>query len=71
MAKKMGRPRSSVRDDTSIKFDRRLARRAKMIAGARGISTAEYLSEMTRPMIDRDYVEMMRELDGEATTGQS
>lgn len=65
MAKKrMGRPPSSDRVDVSIKFDKLLSRKAEMIARARGISRAEYLSEMTRPHIDRDYARLMRELEG-------
>jgi hypothetical protein len=65
MAKKrMGRPKTSERQDVSIKFDRALARKARMIAEARNIAMAEYLSEMARPIIDRDYVRVMRELEG-------
>lgn len=65
MAKKMGRPKTSVRGDVSIKFDKILARKAKAISDARGISRAEYLSEMARPIIDRDYAKLMRELEGD------
>jgi hypothetical protein len=61
--KKMGRPKTSTRDDVSIKFDRVLGRRAKAIADSRRISMAEYLEEITRPVIDRDYAKLMRELD--------
>jgi hypothetical protein len=61
--KKMGRPKTSNRDDVSIKFDRVLARRAKAVADGRRISMAEYLSEMARPAIDKDYAQLLRELD--------
>jgi hypothetical protein len=64
--KKMGRPKSSDRDDVSIKFDRALARKARMIAEGRGTSMAEYLSELARPTINRDYAKLMRELEGES-----
>ena len=65
MAKKtMGRPKSSDRQDVSIKFDRVLAGRARLIAQGRGIPMAEYLSESARPIIDRDYAKLMRELEG-------
>ena len=65
MAKKtMGRPKSSDRQDVSIKFDRVLAGRARLIAQGRGIPMAEYLSESARPIIDRDYSKLMRELEG-------
>jgi hypothetical protein len=61
--KKMGRPKTSNRDDVSIKFDRVLARRAKAVADSRSTSMAEYLSELARSTIDRDYSQLMRELD--------
>jgi hypothetical protein len=64
MAKKMGRPKSSVRNDVSIKFDKILAGKARLISQARGIAMAEYLSEAVRPLIDRDYAKLMRELEG-------
>ena len=65
MAKKRrGRPKSSDRQDVSIKFDKVLAGRARLIAQGRGIPMAEYLSEIARPIIDRDYARLMRELEG-------
>lgn len=64
MAKKrMGRPKSD-RQDVSIKFDKTLAGKARLIAQGRGITMTAYLSEMTRPIIDRDYARLMRELEG-------
>ena len=63
MAKKMGRPKTSVRRDSSVKFDKTLADMAQFIAKGRGISRAEYLSEMSRKAIERDYAAMMREFD--------
>jgi hypothetical protein len=67
MAKKrMGRPKTSERQDVSIKFDRTLARKARLISEGRGISMAEYLSELSRPVIDRDYARLMRDLEEEA-----
>ena len=62
--KKMGRPKSSMRDDVVIRFDKRLAGMARMIAHGRGVSMVEYLSEMARPTIERDYAKLMRELEG-------
>jgi hypothetical protein len=60
--KKMGRPRS-VRQDASIKFDKILLGRARHVAQARGIGIAEYLSELSRPLIDRDYRSLLKELE--------
>jgi hypothetical protein len=64
--KKMGRPKTSTRDDVSIKYDRVLARRAKAVADGKRISMAEYLSEITRPVVDGDYAKLLRELDQSA-----
>jgi hypothetical protein len=64
--KKMGRPRTSGRQDVSIKFDKTLAGKARLISQGRGVSMAEYLTEMTKPIIDRDYAKLMRELEGAA-----
>src|SRR4051812_7706088 len=61
--KKMGRPQTSERQDVSIKFDRTLAGKARAIAIGRGITMAAYLSDMTRPVIDRDYAKLMRDLE--------
>jgi hypothetical protein len=61
--KKIGRPKTSDRQDVSIKFDKVLAGRARMIARGRGIPLAAYLSELARPIIDRDYARLMRELE--------
>jgi hypothetical protein len=64
MAKKMGRPKTSTRQDVSIKFDRVLAARARQVALNRGLSLAEYLSEACRAVVDRDYAKVLRELEG-------
>lgn len=61
--RRTGRPKSSARKDVSIKFDQGLARKARMIAEATNISMAEYLSELARPLIDRDYARLMRQLE--------
>lgn len=64
MAKKRGgRPKTSERQDVSIKFDKTLAGKARLISQGRGISMAEYLEEMTRSLIDRDYAKLLRELE--------
>jgi hypothetical protein len=62
--KKMGRPKSSERQDVSIKFDKILAAKARQVSLSRGVSMAEYLSELARSQIDRDYAKLLRELEG-------
>lgn len=57
------RPR---RDDVAIKFDRALAEKAKIIAIRRGVSMAEYLTELSRGPIDREYAKVVREMGEKA-----
>ncbi len=42
------------RSDVNVKMDAEVARDCKLVAGARGISIAEYLSELVRPLVRRD-----------------
>ena len=62
MAKKMGRP-SKGRDDTSIKIDRIVARKAKDLATHRGVSVAELVTELVRAPIEKAWMAMIRERD--------
>jgi hypothetical protein len=58
-------PRS--RGGVLIKFDKIMSEKARLISQGRGIPMAEYLSEPVRPIIDRDYVKLMWELEVEAS----
>ena len=51
---------SLARNDVQQKLDAGIVMRAKVIAVKRGIHLAEYLSELLRPLVDRDYEEEMR-----------
>lgn len=65
MAKrKAGRPKTSERDDVVVKVDRALVGMAKMIATARGMSLAGYLSEAARPVVEKDFAREMKRLEG-------
>lgn len=50
-----GRPKKSERDDVSVKMDRAVISRARFVADGRGIALAEYLSEMIRPIVGKDF----------------
>lgn len=65
MAKKAGRPKTSERDDVSVKVDRVIVGKAKLIAAHRGVTLAELLSESLRSPIDKAYGQMLRELNAE------
>jgi hypothetical protein len=60
--KKMGRPKTSERQDVSIKFDKKLAGMARMTALSKGVSLAEYISEAARAVIERDFAKEMERL---------
>lgn len=63
MAKKLGRPKTSERDDGVVRIDRSLISMGKVVAGHRGVSLAELLSEMLRSPMKDAYLSMVRELE--------
>jgi hypothetical protein len=58
-------PKSSKpkRDDKAVKIDRGVALKAKMIADTRKITVAEYLSDLLRPLVDRDFPPALKSLN--------
>jgi hypothetical protein len=56
-------PKRRRRDDMTVKIDRGIGSRAKMVAAARKITLAEYLSEITRATVDRDFAKEMRHIE--------
>jgi hypothetical protein len=48
----------------TVKLDRPTATRAHFVAKARGITLAEYLSEITKPIVDRDFNQEARRMEG-------
>jgi hypothetical protein len=68
MGKSRGRPKTE-RDDVSVKLDRGVVSRAKLVAAARGLTLAEYLSELTRGPVDRDFAKEMQRVQAETKVG--
>jgi hypothetical protein len=62
---KVGRPKRSERDDVTVKIDRGIVSKAKMVASARNIPLAEYLSELIRSPVARDFAKEMRRIESE------
>jgi hypothetical protein len=62
---KVGRPKRSERDDVTVKIDRGIVSRAKMVASARNVPLAEYLSELIRSPVARDFAKEMRRIESE------
>jgi hypothetical protein len=65
MPKPKGRPKTSERDDVTVKIDRALVGMAKLIATRQGTTVAELLSEMLKAPLDRAYGQMLRELEAD------
>lgn len=63
MANKGGRPKTSTRDDVTVKVSRRIVGKAKLLAAHRGVSIAELFSEMLEGPVDRGYIAMLKELE--------
>jgi hypothetical protein len=58
-----GRPKRSERDDVTVKLDRGVVSKAKMIASARNLPLAEYLSELLQSPVNRDFAKEMKRID--------
>jgi hypothetical protein len=66
MARKRGRPKASNRHDAVVKLDLIIVGKAQMVAKARGKSLAEYLSEIIRGPVDRDFLKIMKSLEADS-----
>ncbi len=54
---------SKKRNDKAVKIAKDLATKAKVIAESRGISAAEYLSDILRPRIEKDWPGAIKAID--------
>jgi len=63
MAKRRGRPKTSERDDVTVRIDRGVARRLKAVADYRSTSVAELLTDIARGPADRMFAQMLREME--------
>ncbi len=61
----MPRPSKSPRDDRTVKIARDLAAKAKVIADSKGITIAEYLSDLLRPHIQKDWPKAVRHIENQ------
>ncbi len=64
MARPKGRPRKSERDDITVRIDRTIVAKAKLIATGLGLrgGVAELLSDLVRGPVDRAYGKMLRDI---------
>lgn len=64
VAKKKGRPAGTghaTRAYSTIKLDKTLMGMLKALAARRGVTIADLASDMIRPILEKDYVAMLRE----------
>jgi hypothetical protein len=66
MAKKTGRPRKPTGEGAPVRIDRDLVTMARTLAGYQGSALSEYLSNLLRPVITREYRTMVKALEAEA-----
>lgn len=59
-----GRPRSK-RDDVAVKIDRTLVSMAKFVANRRGVTLAEFVTDMLRPGVEREWGKEVKKIEGE------
>ena len=64
MAKPKGRPKTSERNDVTVKIDRGIANMAKKVAESRGVPVAQFLSDLLEGPVGKAYAARMRELEG-------
>ncbi len=67
MPKSRGRPRSD-RDDMTVKIDREVAEKARLVALRRKVPMAELLTDMLRGPVDRAYRQEVSKLTQEGDT---
>jgi hypothetical protein len=59
------------RNDVTVKMDKEVVAEAKMVASSRDQTLAEYLSELIRPLVQRDLAqEMMRRIHPRSPKGK-
>jgi hypothetical protein len=63
MPKRPGRPKRSLRNDVAVKVDSGVVTKAKLVADTRDITLAEYLTELLRVPVDRDFAKAVRSIE--------
>ena len=59
-AKKIGRPITSNRDDVPVRIDREVKAKAEYVASKRRITIAEYITEIVKPAVAKDFDQAVR-----------
>ena len=67
MARAKGRPKTSERDDVTVRLDRGIVAKLKVVAARQEVSLAELLTEMVREAAERLYLKTVQDMAAEAT----
>jgi hypothetical protein len=65
MTGKVGRPKKPDGEGSHVRIDSSVASMARRVADYRGLKIREYLSEILRPVVLRDYKETNQLIDAE------
>lgn len=57
-----GRPKKATGEGTPVRIDADLVTKARYLAAQRGAAVSELLSDLLRPMIDREFRKAAKEL---------
>ncbi len=69
MAKPKGRPKKPTGEGTPVRIDSDIVAMAKYLAARKGIAVSELLSDLLRPIIDRDFRKSARDVLGDDEHG--
>jgi hypothetical protein len=65
MAKRRGNPGKPSGEGKPVRLDPAIASMAKAVATSKGMSLADYLAELLRVPVGRDYAKMLRDLESQ------
>lgn len=65
MAKKRGNPGKPSGEGRHVRLDPAIVSMAKMIAGGKGVTLTDYLSDLLRAPVSREYAREMKRLSEE------
>jgi hypothetical protein len=71
MGRKRGNPGKPAGEGRLVRLDPSIVGMAKLIATAKGITLADYLADLLRAPVSRDYAKEMRQLEDQGRTGGS
>lgn len=62
MGRKRGRPRKPTGEGTQVRIDADLVTKAKYLAAQKGMHTSQLISDLLRPVVEREFKKAARDL---------